>query len=130
MPQRIQLSRARGWRMPANSVKVDRSTPFGNPFALSKGSMSGGGERREGYFVGDTIKLFDTREEAQRVSVAAFEAWMHQWPQHQLLAAARHALRGKNLACWCKLPNSGEPDLCHAAVLLRISNDEPKEPGA
>jgi Domain of unknown function (DUF4326) len=27
------------------------------------------------------------------------------------------ALRGKNLACWCPLPEHGEPDNCHAAQL-------------
>jgi hypothetical protein len=32
MPKRIQLRRTKGWRMPANTVKVDRSTKYGNPF--------------------------------------------------------------------------------------------------
>ncbi|MET3514306.1 hypothetical protein ABIC63_002078 [Pseudacidovorax sp. 1753] len=31
-PVRIQLSRAKGWRMPENKVKVDRSTRWGNPW--------------------------------------------------------------------------------------------------
>ena len=32
MPKRIQLKRAKGWRMPACAKKVDRSTRWGNPF--------------------------------------------------------------------------------------------------
>jgi len=32
MPERIRLSRAKGWRMPEDAVKVDRSTPWSNPF--------------------------------------------------------------------------------------------------
>lgn len=32
------------------------------------------------------------------------------------------ALRGKNLACWCDLPAPGEPDVCHASVLIEIAN--------
>ncbi len=32
------------------------------------------------------------------------------------------ALRGKNLACWCPLPGHGEPDICHAALLLELAN--------
>ena len=32
------------------------------------------------------------------------------------------ALRGKNLACWCPLPEHGEPDNCHAALLLELAN--------
>jgi len=31
-PIRVQLSRKKGWRMPANTVKVDRTTKWGNPF--------------------------------------------------------------------------------------------------
>ena len=33
-PQRIQLSRRAGWKMPPNTVKVDRSTKWGNPFIV------------------------------------------------------------------------------------------------
>jgi len=29
-------------------------------------------------------------------------------------------LRGKDVACWCPLPRPGEPDLCHAAVYLKL----------
>lgn len=29
-PVRVQLSRAKGWRMPANTVRVSRPSPFGN----------------------------------------------------------------------------------------------------
>ena len=32
------------------------------------------------------------------------------------------ALRGKNLACWCSLPQPGERDNCHAALLLELAN--------
>ena len=35
---------------------------------------------------------------------------------------ARADLRGLDLACWCPLPAPGEPDVCHAAVLLEIAN--------
>jgi len=31
-PKRVHLSRAKGWRMPPNTVKVDRSTRWGNPW--------------------------------------------------------------------------------------------------
>src|SRR5215470_5690297 len=32
MPNRVQLQRVKGWRMPPNTRKVDRTTVFGNPF--------------------------------------------------------------------------------------------------
>ena len=37
-----------------------------------------------------------------------------------LLEAARRELAGRDLACWCKLPEPGEPDLCHAALLIAV----------
>ena len=37
-PTRAQLRRTKGWRMPPNTVKVDRSTRWGNPYPV--GSMS------------------------------------------------------------------------------------------
>lgn len=33
-PLRIRLSRAKGWRMPENTVKVDAATALGNPFRV------------------------------------------------------------------------------------------------
>lgn len=39
-----------------------------------------------------------------------------------ITAAVRRDLAGKDLACWRPLPRSGEPDICHAAVLLVIAN--------
>lgn len=35
-PVRVKLSRAKGWRMPENTVKVDRTTKWGNPFVVGK----------------------------------------------------------------------------------------------
>lgn len=37
--------------------------------------------------------------------------------------ARRGELKGKSLAYWCALPEPGEPDICHAAVLLRFASD-------
>ena len=33
-PRRIRLSRRKGWRLPADTLKVDRSTRWGNPFRV------------------------------------------------------------------------------------------------
>lgn len=43
-----------------------------------------------------------------------------------LLDWARTELAGRDLACWCGLPGPGEPDLCHAAITLRASNEAPR----
>lgn len=34
-PVRVRLSRRAGWKMPPNTVKVDRSTRWGNPWTVA-----------------------------------------------------------------------------------------------
>ena len=94
-PQRIQLSRRRGWRIPENTLKVDRSTPFGNPYQAGKD-----GEGKRDYLV----ELF-------------YRYVTSTSPGAALAERARSELRGKNLACWCSLDGP-----CHANVLLEIAN--------
>lgn len=108
-PQRIQLSRAKGWRMPANTVKVDRSTPWGNPFVI--------GETYPVVEEGPHEPIDHAKIENAADAVEAFRPWceetMAQWGDLE-------PLRGKNLACWCK---RGSP--CHADVLLELANTPP-----
>lgn len=116
MPERIQRKRTKGWKMPENTVSVDRNTIFGNPFPVSK-------------------------DNAAKDAVRMFRKFL-KMPQSQIMKACRDEngepnpiggigmivlrnqiikrlpeLRGKNLACWCKV---GEP--CHAEVLLELAN--------
>jgi len=86
----VKLSRAAGWRMPANTVKVDRSTRWGNPFRPGEDGI-------------------ETIEEAVR----AYRRWLGKYSE--LERAARTELAGKNLACWCALDGP-----CHADVLLQL----------
>ena len=92
--------------MPPNTVKVDRTTKWGNPFVVGK---SGGAF---------SPKVQNRRHAWQLYgSIAGDNA--------KLVADARAELKGKNLACWCPLPTEPyEPDCCHAAVLLKIANAE------
>lgn len=107
-PIRVQLSRAKGWRMPANTVKVDRSTKWGNQIVV--GSDRGIGYRP--WTAQDAVDQFrnDIEHEISPDRPDGSEP------------LSLEPLRGKNLACWCKLPKPGEPDICHAAVLLELAN--------
>jgi hypothetical protein len=120
-PERIQLSRKKGWRMPPNTVKVDRATGFGNPFPIVKGTQTTMGVTTDvwtvGTWDGPAMWLRDTKAEAAEISVKAFSAWIEQPARDQLLTRVKTELRGKNLACWCR---PGEP--CHADVLLELAN--------
>lgn len=107
MPERVQLRRTRGWRMPPNTVKVDRSTKWGNPHRPDdwRDSWPFGTER----FVGEVSRdgwLQDRAVQAFREDV-----------EDGTITLDLTFLRGKNLACWCK---PGQP--CHADVLLELAN--------
>lgn len=99
--QRIQLSRAKGWRMPPDTLKVDRTTRWGNPWK-----------------VGEPGPLGRTASDAEG-SVGFFREMLR---DPELREAAGYPddlspLRGKNLACWCRV---GTP--CHGDVLLELAN--------
>jgi len=40
-PKRIQRSRVKGWKMPANAIYVGRSTVWGNPYVVGSQLMNG-----------------------------------------------------------------------------------------
>jgi hypothetical protein len=44
------------------------------------------------------------------------------------LADLRRDLAGRDLMCWCPLPEPGQPDHCHAAVLLKLANGTAARP--
>jgi Domain of unknown function (DUF4326) len=86
--RRVQLKRVKGWRMPLNTLKVDRTTRWGNHAAARVGASG-----------------------AEAVQI--FIAWVEQEATEEWKQAASESLRDKQLACWCKI---GEP--CHADYLM------------
>ncbi|WP_406871585.1 DUF4326 domain-containing protein [Aminobacter sp. P9b] len=109
-PIRIQLSRKKGWKMPENTVKVDRSTRWGNPFRVGE-PVDMLCARRWGWVLGQpTFVAQDALSSVRRFSAAL----VSDEATHDLV---KEHLRGKNLACWCR------PDQpCHADVLLEFAN--------
>ena len=97
-PRRIQRRRTRGWRMPEGVVYVGRPTKWGNPFRVEFGV---------------------TREDACRYFRDALLNPAMAGNDITNVAAIRAELRGKDLACWCRLDQA-----CHADVLLEIANSE------
>ena len=98
-PKRIQRSRAKGWKMPANAIYVGRPTVWGNPYVVGSELMNG-----------ETLNA--------EKAVALYEQHLADNFNERDI---RHCLRGKDLACWCALDQP-----CHADVLLRIANSRPK----
>jgi hypothetical protein len=124
-PVRLQLSRKRGFRLQAESrranglaaVVVARPSVFGNPFAIDTILKSG---------------LARNEHAARALAVAWFSGWLAGKPlpgasPSRGLAAKRREvlrrlceLRGKNLACWCKLD-----EVCHADSLIEFAKRVP-----
>jgi hypothetical protein len=90
--------------MPPNTLKIDRSTQWGNPFRIGQDAIHPRTHE---------IVPVPTAE----VAVSLFAIYLHTSSGVGLAKAARRELRGKNLACWCK---NGQT--CHGDVLLRIAN--------
>ena len=94
-PRRVQRKRTKGFKLPPNTVCVTRGTPWGNPFSAKDVGNEVAVERfvlhLQGYFGFAGTK--------------ALKEWLA-------------PLRGKNLACYCKLS-----DACHADVLLDLASE-------
>lgn len=106
MPVRVQLKRTKGWKVPDNTVKVDRSTRWGNPWP-----------------VGEWGPLMRSAPDAEG-AVGLFRAMLF---DPEMSAAANYPvdlspLRGKSLGCWCALDAP-----CHADVLLELANPGPSQ---
>jgi hypothetical protein len=93
--------------MPGGTVKVDRSTPWGNPF-------------KPGAELGHPFDVYGPVVRDRAHAVEIFKGYARITSGYEGLV--RRKLRGKSLACWCPLPAEGEPDICHARVLLEIAN--------
>lgn len=111
-PVRIQLSRRKGWKMPANTVNVARPGPWGNPFVVGKD-----GDRAY------CVELYKHMLNGFLPIVNKGDATVESLTKtRRFIAENVETLRGKNLACWCRL--DGKP--CHADVLLEIANGKPE----
>jgi hypothetical protein len=99
-PVRLVRSRAKGTHLTSPNglpvVCVTRGTRWGNPFKL------------------------ELNAPAHRLaSIQAFATALKNGELAIGLSDVRRELRGKNLACWCKLDVA-----CHADVLLALANEE------
>jgi hypothetical protein len=107
MPERVQLSRRKGWRMPENTVKVDRTTKWGNPHRI-------GTALHECRDAAEAVRKF-------RLGFADIAKYGFTDSPIGRMFRDLPELRGKNLACWCPLDGP-----CHADVLLEMANREPE----
>ena len=123
MPKRVQRRRDAGWRV-ASAQIVDRSSRYGNPWRIIDDHI---------LLHPDSItQAFGSPAEARQAASSHYEAWLNgQGPdEHRAgrkifsrsrVLADLWRLKDRDLACTCPLPTEGEPDHCHAQVLLRMA---------
>jgi len=126
-PQRVQLRRTKGWRLPANTVVVARPSIYGNPFRVVKEptkpttwTVHYVPNPRIDIGAGGWVDEFDTKAEAIACAVESYRGWATDGRNHYLRVQYfidEHKLRSKNLACWCPLDQP-----CHADVILELAN--------
>lgn len=103
VPRRIQLRRTKGWRMPANTVRVTRPGPWGN-------------------YAGDTKQAFV--EDLASMSNADKAFFMDQVPQlrgKNLACWCRTCERHREGRPYGEACEACAP--CHADVLLDMANE-------
>jgi hypothetical protein len=120
MPKRIQRKRTKGWRMPPNTVSVTRPGKFGNPAKIGEYFMIGdpgghSGPFRMSYCV-TSAKYADSRYtfiDSPATAVAMFRKLAPICCTKALL----DELRGKDVACFCRLEQP-----CHGDIWLELAN--------
>jgi hypothetical protein len=119
MPQRIQLSRRKGWRKPEGAIVVARPSRWGNPFSVERW----GRDRAIAWFrmlasgIWDPQPLADLIDDEYEDAYLARNEWLARHHHLHPTELARAELAGHDLACWCPLDQP-----CHADVLLEIAN--------
>ena len=110
-PKRIQRKRTKGWEMPPNTVCVTRPGKWGNPFRVG---------------VTTTVTTFDKaglvlklKHIKPKTLKACLRAYQKEYIEGTDLYDQLDELRGKNLACFCKLINP-----CHVDILLKLANQD------
>lgn len=142
MPERIQMSRQRPWRADhPDAVIVARPSKYGNPFRICSFQEGDTAAERRGRIHWWSVmgwrgghSFIRSRLRAQQIATDEFEAWVttptlspYDWHpdwirRHTEIRAALASgeLRGRDVACWCRLGTA-----CHGDVIIKLANGDP-----
>jgi hypothetical protein len=136
--------------MPEGAIYVGRGSRWGNPFAYRtetalarvpaavgdgaweyEGRISADGMRHDYHHADGHVTVCHVRYMTMAEIVETYRQALTGNPTPAMRSAGRllrvavddvrRELAGRDLACWCKLPAEGQPDICHAAVLLEVA---------
>jgi hypothetical protein len=115
-PRRIQRRRTKGWKRPLNAVIVDRTSRWGNPFIVG---MDATDRAHATALYREWLEnnSYDVHPPGVAIEYRQQMDDRRDW----VITHAAELLHGRDLACFCPLPADGQPDHCHAAVLLELA---------
>ncbi|WP_433259280.1 DUF4326 domain-containing protein (plasmid) [Streptosporangium sp. CA-135522] len=115
--------------MPEGAVYVGRPSVWGNPIRITLRKFDD--ERRPMWHVTGSPRYldgpaFNVLKNARVEATLQFKADLLRWGDidYPSMEEVRAQLAGKDLACWCPLPEPGEIDWCHARIVLEIANGD------
>lgn len=123
LPQRIQRKRTKGFKLPLNTVCVNRPTKWGNPFIPGK-YLNGWGMA----FIAIQLckqnpkeirKIYKSGVLDKKITIKTALKYYKLWVNFMVKEGKLNTeeLRGKNLACFCPLSSP-----CHVDILLKLAN--------
>lgn len=137
IPQRIQLSRQRGWRKPEGAIVVSRPSRWGNPWRIMIEPADPRHDHvtrwyRVRHATDDRgIGAFVDPATARKTATSQFRHDLETGRLPYSIEDVQHELAGHDLCCWCPptpLNPNGSMDWlglrCHAEVLLEYANLE------
>lgn len=124
MPRRIQLSRARGFRLPPGVVVCARPTKWGNPFAIGERAFVPTDASMAPTLVRPTSPTsFNASGQiieitSNEIAVDLHRRWMTAKEHSKLMGPPPDPaeLAGCDLACWCGLDK-----VCHCDTLIELA---------
>lgn len=123
MPKRVQRTRTAGQPgIPQGAIYVGRgpgnSGRWGNPFRIGTDADDAAHATAlyEEWLANNSYDVHPPDISPQ------LRQEMHD--RRDWILAHVHELAGKDLACWCKLPADGEPDHCHAQILMELAQHQ------
>ncbi|MFF0009629.1 DUF4326 domain-containing protein [Streptomyces tibetensis] len=108
--------------------RVQRKRLAGQP-GIPEGAVYVGRARGDYGRWGNPFKAYDSSPQERRTATLLFANLLYTrgeppYPEHTMpyptAEEIRRELAGKDLACWCAPPEDGQPDWCHATVLLEF----------
>ncbi|MGZ9004722.1 MAG: DUF4326 domain-containing protein [Burkholderiales bacterium] len=117
-PTRVQLSRSKGWRKPANTVTVSRPGRWGNPYRVDVYGLDLALRLHRNSLYGhwDASAVEHLDDSLWGATYALHVDFLSRLGPNPI-ETARSELHGRNVACWCRLDAR-----CHGDLLLTIAN--------